>query len=122
MGPRARRLSGWRVSLAMVGVERPLSQHPASLLERRRHSDLRRNQLACLLLALGVPLILAGDEVGNTQNGNNNAYCQDNEVGWVGWEGLGRKGEDLTDFIGHLTGLRRQFPQLRLQRWLDGRR
>jgi pullulanase/glycogen debranching enzyme len=40
---------------------------------------LRKNQLACLLLAQGLPLILAGDEVGNTQNGNNNAYCQDNE-------------------------------------------
>ena len=84
--------------------------------------QLRKNQLACLLLAQGVPLILAGDEVGNTQNGNNNAYCQDNEVGWVGWEGLGRMGEDLTEFIGHLTGLRRLFPQIRSQRWLDGRR
>jgi isoamylase len=86
-----------------------------------RH-QLRKNQLACLLLAQGVPLILAGDEVGNTQSGNNNAYCQDSEVGWVGWEGLGRKGEDLTEFIGHLTGLRRLFPQIRSQRWLDGRR
>jgi glycogen operon protein len=66
--------------------------------------------------------MLAGDEVGNSQNGNNNAYCQDNEIGWVGWEGLGRTGEDLTDFIGHLTEVRRQFPQLRSQRWLDGRR
>ena len=92
----------------------------AAILALRR--QLRKNQLASLLLAQGVPLILAGDEVGNTQNGNNNAYCQDNEVGWVGWEGLGQKGEDLTDFIGHLTGLRRLFPQLRSQRWLDGRR
>ena len=52
-----------------------------------------------------LPLILAGDEVGNTQNGNNNAYCQDNEIGWVGWEGLGREGDDLTDFVGHMTEL-----------------
>src|SRR5690606_36451051 len=86
-----------------------------------RH-QLRRNQLACLLLAQGVPLILAGDEVGNTQYGNNNTYCQDNEIGWVKWDGLGREGDDLVDFIGHLTALRRDFPQLRAGRWIDGRR
>ena len=45
--------------------------------------QLRKNQLACLLLAQGMPLMLAGDEVGNSQSGNNNAYCQDNEIGWV---------------------------------------
>jgi isoamylase len=78
--------------------------------------------LACLLLAQGLPLILAGDEVGNTQSGNNNAYCQDNEIGWVGWEGLGREGDDLTDFVGHMTELRWRFPQIRSHRWLDGRR
>ena len=82
---------------------------------------LRKNQLACLLLAQGLPLILAGDEVGNTQHGNNNAYCQDNEIGWVGWERLGSE-SDLTDFVGHMTELRRRFPQIRSQRWLDGRR
>ena len=74
------------------------------------------------MLAQGTPLMLAGDEVGNSQNGNNNAYCQDNEIGWVCWENLGKEGEDLTDFIGHLTGLRRRFGQIRCQRWLDGRR
>ena len=84
--------------------------------------QLRKNQLACLLLAQGLPLILAGDEVGNTQNGNNNAYCQDNEIGWVGWEGLKREGDDLTDFVGHMTEIRRRFPQIRARRWLDGRR
>jgi glycogen operon protein len=74
------------------------------------------------LLAHGLPLILAGDEVGNSQSGNNNAYCQDNEIGWVSWNGLGREGDDLTDFIGHMTDLRKRFPQLRSRRWLDGRR
>jgi glycogen operon protein len=74
------------------------------------------------LLAQGLPLILAGDEVGNTQNGNNNAYCQDNETGWVGWGGLGHEGDDLTDFIGHMTELRRKFPQIRSHRWLDNQR
>jgi isoamylase len=83
---------------------------------------LRKNQLACLLLAQGVPLILAGDEVGNTQYGNNNAYCQDNEIGWVGWDGLGREGDDLSDFVSHMTALRTRFPQIRTRRWLDGRR
>jgi len=86
-----------------------------------RH-QLRRNQLACLMLAQGVPLILAGDEVGNTQYGNNNAYCQDNEIGWVKWDGLGRNGDDLTGLIGRLTALRRDFAQLRSPRWIDGRR
>ena len=85
-------------------------------------NQLRRNQLACLLLAQGVPLILAGDEVANTQHGNNNAYCQDNETGWTGWDGLGREGDDLIDFIGHMTEIRRRFPQIRARGWLDGRR
>jgi isoamylase len=100
------------------GVEGP-TDDPKILALRRQ---LRKNQVACLLLAQGVPLILAGDEVGNSQSGNNNAYCQDNEVGWVSWEGLGRDGEDMIDFIGHMTGLRRRFPQIRSHRWLDGRR
>lgn len=82
----------------------------------------RKNQLACLFLAQGLPLLLAGDEVGNSQNGNNNAYCQDNEVGWVDWSGMGREGDDLIDFIAHMTELRRRFGQIRARRWLDGRR
>jgi len=100
------------------GHEGPTDDADIVALRRR----LRRNQLACLLLAQGVPLVLAGDEVGNTQNGNNNAYCQDDEIGWVGWEYLGREGDDLTDFIGHMTDIRRRFPQIKSQRWLDGRR
>jgi isoamylase len=100
------------------GVEGP-TDDPVLLALRRQ---LRKNQLACLMLAQGVPLILAGDEVGNTQGGNNNAYCQDNEIGWVGWEKLGDKEDDLTDFIGYMAQLRQRFPQLRSQRWLDGRR
>jgi glycogen operon protein len=84
--------------------------------------QLRRNQLACLLLAEGVPLILAGDEVGNSQGGNNNAYCQDNPTGWVDWSGLGRPGADLTAFVGQLASLRRAYPQLRLRHWVQGRR
>jgi isoamylase len=84
--------------------------------------QLRKNQLACLMLAQGVPLMLAGDEVGNSQGGNNNAYCQDNETGWVDWSALGNSDRDLTDFVGLLTRLRKRFRQLRSQRWVDGRR
>jgi len=100
------------------GVEGP-TDDPEILALRRQ---LRRNMLACLMLAQGVPLMLAGDEVGNTQFGNNNAYCQDNEVGWVLWNNLGKKGEDMVDFVSQLTEIRRRFSQLRSNRWLDGRR
>jgi isoamylase len=100
------------------GVEGPTED--AKVIEIRR--QLRRNFLACLMLAPGVPLLLAGDEVGNSQGGNNNAYCQDNEIGWVDWSGLGREGEDLTTLIAELTQLRQRFPQLRTRRWVDGRR
>ncbi len=100
------------------GVE-GLTDDPAINALRRQ---LRKNQLACLFLAQGVPLLLAGDEVGNSQGGNNNAYCQDNEIGWVSWDGLGNKDDDLTDFIGHMAQLRQRFPQITSQKWLDGRR
>ncbi|WP_316184203.1 glycogen debranching protein GlgX [Bradyrhizobium sp. SZCCHNRI1003] len=100
------------------GVEGPTDDPAINALRRQ----LRKNQLACLFLAQGLPLLLAGDEVGNSQNGNNNAYCQDNEVGWVDWSGMGGEGDDLIDFIGHLTELRRRFGQIRARRWLDGRR
>src|SRR4030088_3291150 len=83
--------------------------------------QLRRNFLSSLLLAHGVPLPLAGDEVANSQNGNNNAYCQDNPTGWVDWSGIGRA-EDHTALIAHLTELRRRFAQLRPRRGVEGRR
>jgi glycogen operon protein len=66
--------------------------------------------------------MLAGDEVGNSQSGNNNAYCQDNEIGWVDWSGLGREEDDLTDLVAQLTAVRRSFPQLQGERWLVGHR
>ncbi len=100
------------------GVEGP-TDDPKIIALRQQ---LRRNLLACLLLAQGAPLILAGDEVGNGQGGNNNAYCQDNAIGWVDWSGLGRSGEDMTDLVAQLTSLRRAYPQLRLRRWVEGRR
>jgi glycogen operon protein len=100
------------------GVEGPTDKADIVAMRLR----LRRSFLSCLLLAQGVPLLLAGDEVGNSQSGNNNAYCQDNEIGWVDWSGLGRDGEDMTAFIGQLAQLRKRFPQFQGHRWLEGRR
>jgi len=99
------------------GVEGPTDD--PKILQLRR--QLRRNFLACLLLGQGVPHLLAGDEVGNSQDGNNNAYCQDNPIGWVDWSNLGRDGEDMCDLVGELTALRRRFPQLRPHRFVGGR-
>jgi glycogen operon protein len=100
------------------GVEGPSDDRKVVALRRQ----LRRNLLASLLLAQGVPLLLAGDEVGNSQDGNNNTYCQDNAAGWVDWSGLGHEDEDMTALIAQLTALRRRFPQLRARRWTEGRR
>jgi len=99
------------------GAEGP-TDDPAVVALRHQ---LRRNLLASLMLGHGVPLLLAGDEVGNSQNGNNNAYCQDNPIGWVDWSGHGRD-EDMTEFVAQLTVLRRRFAQLRPRRWVEGRR
>ncbi len=100
------------------GAEGP-TDDPDIVARRRR---LRRNQLAMLMLAQGVPLLLAGDEVGNSQGGNNNTYCQDNAIGWVDWSALGDPEDDLTAFVGALSRLRQRFPQLKPHRWLDGER
>jgi isoamylase len=99
------------------GAEGPV--HDDIILAMRRR--LRRNQLACLVLAQGVPLLLAGDEVGNSQNGNNNAYAQDNEIGWVDWSKSGGE-DDCSDFVGAMAQLRKEFPQLRPRHWLDGKK
>ena len=98
------------------GHEGPTDDARINALRRQ----LRKNQLASLLLAQGIPLILAGDEVANTQGGNNNAYCQDNETGWIDWSRSGTD-DDISDFIGQLTSLRRTYPQLKSRRWLTGR-
>ncbi|HET9816507.1 MAG TPA: glycogen debranching protein GlgX [Xanthobacteraceae bacterium] len=100
------------------GVEGPTDD--ANILALRRQT--RRNQLASLMLAQGVPLMLAGDEIGNSQGGNNNAYCQDNPIGWVDWSALGNAEDDMTSLLSELNGLRRRFSQLRARRWVEGRR
>ena len=76
---------------------------------------------AVTLFAQGTPLIVAGDEFGRTQQGNNNAYCQDSEISWVDWEGRSDDDLALTAFVTRLIALRQTLPVLRRQRWLDGR-
>jgi glycogen operon protein len=78
-----------------------------------------RNLLATLLLSQGTPMVLAGDEFARTQQGNNNAYCQDNEISWVDWS-LADQNESLVRFVKKLTALRRKYPILRRSRFLSG--
>ena len=79
-----------------------------------------RNFLATLLLSKGTPMLLAGDEFARTQGGNNNAYCQDSEIGWLDWN-IQEKGEGLIAFTRKLTALRRRFPVLHRARFLSGK-
>jgi isoamylase len=78
-----------------------------------------KNMLATLLLSQGTPMLLAGDERGRTQGGNNNAYCQDNEISWVDWKSDDAN-ERLIRFVRKLTGLRHKYPILRQKRFLSG--
>ncbi|TNY38649.1 glycogen debranching protein GlgX [Thermomonospora catenispora] len=80
----------------------------------------KRNLLATLLLSQGVPMLSHGDELGRTQHGNNNAYCQDNEISWMDWERL-RDNFPLLDFVQRLTRLRRDHPVFRRRRFFRGR-
>jgi glycogen operon protein len=97
------------------GVEGP-SSDPAIVELRGRQM---RNALATVLCAQGTPMLLAGDEFGRTQRGNNNAYCQDNELSWIDWEDAARHRE-LTDFVRRLIALRGRLPLLRQPQFLAG--
>jgi len=77
----------------------------------------KRNMLTTLLLSQGTPMLLAGDEFGRTQRGNNNAYCQDNEISWVDWE-HGERAQTLTSFVERVTRLRARYAVLRQSRFL----
>ncbi len=79
----------------------------------------KRNILATLFFSQGLPMLLAGDEFGRTQSGNNNAYCQDNEISWVNWD-LDEAGHALYAFVQKLTRLRQDYPILRRERFLSG--
>lgn len=80
----------------------------------------QRNFLVTLLLSQGVPLLLGGDEMGRSQGGNNNAYCQDNQVSWVNWQ-LQPDQESLLDFTHQLIKFRRQHPVFHRRKWFQGR-
>jgi glycogen operon protein len=90
---------------------------PAILELRRRQA---KNFMAILFLSQGVPMILAGDEVLRTQRGNNNAWCQDNELSWFDW-GLVETNRDMLRFVRELIALRKRHPALRRRRFLTGR-
>jgi isoamylase len=80
----------------------------------------KRNFMATLLFSQGVPMICGGDEIGRTQGGNNNAYCQDNEISWYDWE-LDERGTALLEFTRRLLELRKKHPALRRQKFFHGR-
>ncbi|HYF35888.1 MAG TPA: glycogen debranching protein GlgX [Prosthecobacter sp.] len=98
------------------GVEGPTTDARVLSLRAR----LRRSFLATMMTSVGVPFITAGDERGRTQKGNNNAYCQDNEISWVDWHATPADAE-LLEFTRRLTHLRRTTPALRRTRFFDGR-
>lgn len=95
------------------GEEGP-TQDPAVLALRKKQ---QRNFLSTLFLSQGVPMLLAGDEMGRTQQGNNNAYCQDNEISWINWEQADR---ELLEFTRQLIRLRREHPVFCRHRWFHG--
>ena len=97
------------------GVEGPTDDPEINALRSRQI----RNFLATLLLSQGTPMLLAGDEFGRTQKGNNNAYCQDDEISWLDWD-IKEKGNHLIDFVRRLTALRHKYPILRKDRFLTG--
>jgi glycogen operon protein len=99
------------------GVEGPTADPAVTELRERQ----KRNFLALLLLSQGVPMICGGDEIGRTQQGNNNAYCQDNELSWYDWL-LDASRRDLLSFTRNLIAFRKQHPVLRRRRFFQGRR
>jgi len=96
------------------GVE-GLTEDPAVTALRARQ---KRNFLATLFFSQGVPMLLAGDAIGHTQQGNNNAYCQDNEISWIDWEHADR---ELLAFAQKIIALRRGHPVLRRRNFFQGR-
>ena len=100
------------------GVEGPTEDPKINALRERQ----RRNFLTTLLISQGVPMLLGGDEFGRTQNGNNNAYCQDNELSWFHWGKWDEKQKALFEFTRRLIQLRHQHPVFRRPKFFQGRR
>lgn len=97
------------------GVEGETDDEGINALRRRQ----KRNLIATLFLSQGVPMLLAGDERSNSQGGNNNAYCQDNEIGWVDWS---NEDSELPDFVARLAELRKTHSSLSRPEFLTGSR
>src|SRR5712671_4199815 len=98
------------------GVEGPTDDPVIKELRARQ----QRNLLATLLLSKGTPMILAGDELSHTQNGNNNAYAQDNPMTWLDWERITPEGRDLLEFTRKLIAVRKAYPILYRGRFVGG--
>jgi glycogen operon protein len=98
------------------GAEGDTDDPAVNQLRRRQ----QRNFLATLFLSQGVPMLLAGDEMGRTQGGNNNAYCQDNEISWVDWS-CREEYEELLLLTASLSQFRREHPVFHRRRWFFGR-
>ena len=98
------------------GVEGP-SDDPAVVQLREK---MRRNLIATVLLSQGTPMILMGDEIGRTQNGNNNSYCQDNEMNWLDWDATGETPSGFQAFVARLIDVRRKQPLLAQAKFLHG--
>ena len=99
------------------GVEGPTADEAVNALRRRQ----KRNLLATLFLSQGVPMLCGGDEYGRTQRGNNNAYCQDNEISWTAWERTPDE-ERQTEFVAGLAKLRQEHPIFRRPKFFQGRK
>lgn len=99
------------------GIEGPTNDPAVKELRERQ----KRNFLSLLLLSQGVPMLCGGDEIGRTQQGNNNAYCQDNEISWYDWK-LDAAKRELLSFVRNLIAFRKRHPVLRRRRFFQGRR
>jgi isoamylase len=98
------------------GVEGPTDDAAINALRARQ----KRSLLATLIFSQGVPMLTAGDEIGRSQRGNNNAYCQDNELNWMNWKGEDAH-RDLFEFVATCLRLRREHPALRRRHFFQGR-
>ncbi len=98
------------------GVEGPTEDMPIRALRQRQ----KRNLIGTLLLSLGVPMIVAGDEMGRTQQGNNNAYCQDNEISWVDWN-LTDEDRRYLEFVKDILKLRKENPVFQRRKFFVGK-
>jgi isoamylase len=98
------------------GVEGPTEDRKILALRDQQ----KRNLIATLLLSLGVPMLLAGDEFGHSQEGNNNAYCQDNEIGWLDWQKIRPEDAALRNFVRTLIRLRRRHRVFSRPRYFRG--